>query len=69
VLQAAAGHLRHVTVFGDDDPTSDGTCVRDSIHVEDLAHAQLLALQSAAARTAPTSTTLDVAGRASRSGR
>jgi UDP-glucose 4-epimerase len=44
VLTAAAGELPHVTVFGDDYPTRDGTCVRDYIHVEDLAHAHVLAL-------------------------
>jgi UDP-glucose 4-epimerase len=44
VLQAAAGRLPGVTVFGSDYPTSDGTCVRDYIHVEDLAHAHALAL-------------------------
>src|SRR5581483_4663359 len=37
VLQAAAGRLPAVTVFGDDYPTRDGTCVRDYIHVVDLA--------------------------------
>jgi UDP-glucose 4-epimerase len=44
VLQAAAGQLPHVTVFGDDYPTRDGTCVRDYIHVEDLATAHVRAL-------------------------
>jgi UDP-glucose 4-epimerase len=38
-----------VTVFGDDYPTPDGTCVRDYIHVNDLAEAHLLALESLAA--------------------
>ncbi|HZI04074.1 MAG TPA: UDP-glucose 4-epimerase GalE, partial [Archangium sp.] len=37
VLQAATGQLPEVTVFGDDYPTPDGTCVRDYIHVVDLA--------------------------------
>lgn len=46
VLQAAAGQLPHVTVFGDDYPTPDGTCVRDYIHVVDLARAHLLALSA-----------------------
>ena len=46
VLQAAAGQLQSVTVFGTDYPTADGTCVRDYIHVEDLARAHVLALQS-----------------------
>ena len=44
VLQAAAGRLEAVTVFGTDYPTPDGTCVRDYIHVEDLARAHVLAL-------------------------
>ena len=45
VLQAAA-EGRVVTLFGDDYPTPDGTCVRDYIHVEDLARAHLLALEA-----------------------
>ena len=44
VLQAAQGEIEHVTVFGDDYPTADGTCVRDYIHVSDLAEAHALAL-------------------------
>lgn len=44
VLKVAAGALSHVTIFGDDYPTADGTCVRDYVHVEDLAHAHVLAL-------------------------
>jgi UDP-glucose 4-epimerase len=44
VLQAAAGRRPHVTIFGDDYPTHDGTCVRDYIHVVDLAAAHVLAL-------------------------
>ena len=47
VLQTAAGELPHVTVFGNDYPTPDGTCVRDYIHVEDLARAHVLALEAA----------------------
>ncbi len=43
-LQAAAGQRRTVEVYGDDYPTRDGTCVRDYIHVVDLARAHLLAL-------------------------
>jgi UDP-glucose 4-epimerase len=45
VLAAAAGE-RDVTVFGDDYPTPDGTCVRDYIHVEDLADAHLRAIEA-----------------------
>ena len=44
VLQAAAGVRPNVTVFGDDYPTPDGTCIRDYIHVIDLARAHILAL-------------------------
>ncbi|HEU4593915.1 MAG TPA: UDP-glucose 4-epimerase GalE [Pyrinomonadaceae bacterium] len=44
VLQAAAGRRTHVEVFGDDYPTRDGSCVRDYIHVVDLARAHVLAL-------------------------
>jgi len=44
VLQAAAGQRAHVTIFGEDYPTKDGTCVRDYIHVADLAEAHVLAL-------------------------
>jgi UDP-glucose 4-epimerase len=46
VLQAAAGRLSQVTVFGDDYPTPDGTCVRDYIHVQDLADAHVRALDA-----------------------
>lgn len=46
VLQVAAGHRDKIFVFGDDWPTADGTCVRDYIHVGDLADAHLLALDS-----------------------
>jgi len=45
VLQAASGARPHVAVFGDDYPTRDGTCVRDYIHVVDLARAHVLALK------------------------
>ena len=47
VLQVAAGQRESVQVFGDDWPTPDGTCIRDYIHVDDLAEAHLLALQHA----------------------
>jgi UDP-glucose 4-epimerase len=45
VLQAAAGVIDQVKVFGTDYPTRDGTAVRDYIHVEDLGRAHVLALQ------------------------
>jgi len=44
VLQVAAGLRERVEVFGNDYPTRDGTCVRDYIHVIDLARAHILAL-------------------------
>jgi UDP-glucose 4-epimerase len=44
VLKAAQGQLERVTVFGNDYPTPDGTCVRDYIHVTDLAMAHALSL-------------------------
>ncbi|MDK1030481.1 MAG: UDP-glucose 4-epimerase GalE [Planctomycetia bacterium] len=44
VLQAALGKRESITIFGTDYPTPDGTCVRDYIHVEDLAQAHILAL-------------------------
>jgi len=45
VLQVALGQRKAVTVFGRDYPTSDGTCIRDYIHVDDLGAAHLAALQ------------------------
>ena len=45
VLQVAAGKRSHVQVYGDDYPTRDRTCVRDYIHVVDLARAHILALE------------------------
>lgn len=44
VLQVALGQRPHVTVYGDDWPTPDGTCIRDYIHVDDLGRAHLAAL-------------------------
>lgn len=51
-LQAAAGLRGRLKVFGTDWPTPDGTCIRDYIHVEDLAEAHLLALEAITAGTA-----------------
>jgi UDP-glucose 4-epimerase len=45
-LQAAAGKRSHVEIYGDDYPTPDGTCLRDYIHVIDLARAHILALKA-----------------------
>jgi len=44
ILQVAAGRREHVEIYGDDYPTRDGTCIRDYIHVIDLARAHVLAL-------------------------
>jgi UDP-glucose 4-epimerase len=44
VLQVALGQRPEIAVFGDDYPTPDGTCIRDYVHVEDLARAHLAAL-------------------------
>jgi len=46
VIQVALGQRQSIKIFGDDYPTADGTCVRDYIHVEDLASAHLLALEA-----------------------
>ncbi len=45
VLQVALGQREFITIFGDDYPTPDGTCVRDYVHVCDLAEAHTLALE------------------------
>lgn len=46
VLQVAQGTREKIFMYGDDWPTADGTCVRDYIHIRDLADAHLLALNS-----------------------
>ncbi|EST12358.1 UDP-glucose 4-epimerase GalE [Sporolactobacillus laevolacticus] len=45
VLQVAAGERDHISIFGDDYATKDGTCVRDYVHIEDLIAAHRLALR------------------------
>jgi UDP-glucose 4-epimerase len=45
VLQIALGQREHITIFGDKLPTPDGTCIRDYIHVDDLASAHISALE------------------------
>jgi UDP-glucose 4-epimerase len=47
VLQVATGQRSLVQIYGDDWPTPDGTCIRDYIHIDDLAAAHLLALTAA----------------------
>jgi UDP-glucose 4-epimerase len=44
VLQVALGQRQQITIFGDDYPTPDGTCIRDYIHVDDLGRAHVRAL-------------------------
>jgi UDP-glucose-4-epimerase GalE len=46
VLDAAVGKRPNITIYGTDYDTPDGTCIRDYIHVTDLAEAHVLALQS-----------------------
>ncbi len=46
VLQVALGQREHIAIYGDDYPTPDGTCIRDYIHVIDLAQAHILALRA-----------------------
>lgn len=53
VLDAAAGATEGVTVLGDDYPTPDGTCIRDYVHVEDLAEAHILTLSAPAGQSGP----------------
>jgi UDP-glucose-4-epimerase GalE len=45
VIKAALGQIPHVSIFGTNYPTPDGTCIRDYIHVDDLASAHTLALE------------------------
>jgi UDP-glucose 4-epimerase len=51
ILQVAQGKRPHISIFGTDYPTPDGTCVRDYIHVLDLADAHLLALDALASHS------------------
>jgi len=49
VLAVALGRNERVTIHGDDFPTPDGTCIRDYVHVDDLAEAHVLAIEALAA--------------------
>ncbi len=53
VLDAASGRRTDVTIFGTDYDTPDGTCIRDYVHVDDLAKAHVLALQAIQKGIAP----------------
>jgi UDP-glucose 4-epimerase len=53
ILQVASGIRDHVSIFGEDYDTPDGTCVRDYVHVSDLASAHLLALNALHSRVEP----------------
>jgi len=46
VLQVATGEREAISIFGEDYPTPDGTCLRDYVHVSDLTRAHLLALEA-----------------------
>jgi len=46
ILDVALGRRKSIRIYGDDYPTQDGTCIRDYIHVSDLADAHLLALKA-----------------------
>ncbi len=54
VLDVALGRRQSIRIYGDDYPTPDGTCIRDYIHVSDLADAHLLALSALGAADAQT---------------
>jgi UDP-glucose 4-epimerase len=53
ILGVALGRAEHVNIFGTDYPTPDGTCIRDYIHVGDLARAHLLALEGLLENSGP----------------
>ncbi|HDL07757.1 MAG TPA: UDP-glucose 4-epimerase GalE [Desulfobacteraceae bacterium] len=46
ILKVATGEIENIKIFGTDYPTSDGTCIRDYIHVNDLSTAHILALEA-----------------------
>jgi UDP-glucose 4-epimerase len=56
IAQVAVGRREKVQIFGDDYPTADGTCLRDYIHVEDLAAGHIAALARLGATDEPVST-------------
>jgi UDP-glucose 4-epimerase len=54
ILQVARGQRDHISIFGEDYDTPDGTCLRDYVHVSDIASAHLLALSALQSHTEPT---------------
>jgi UDP-glucose 4-epimerase len=60
VIEAALGRRESITVFGRDYPTPDGTCIRDYVHVEDLAEAHVLGLEQLLAAGGGGVTTLNL---------
>ncbi|MEM7366471.1 MAG: GDP-mannose 4,6-dehydratase, partial [Pseudomonadota bacterium] len=52
VLEVPLGKRKDIKLFGDDYPTPDGTCIRDYVHIEDLASAHLLAISATEPTTA-----------------
>ena len=60
ITQIAAGQLKSLRVFGNDYPTPDGTCIRDYLHVMDLAEAHTAALKHLLEADAPVSLTLNI---------
>jgi UDP-glucose 4-epimerase len=53
ILQVASGQRAHISIFGEDYDTPDGSCIRDYVHVSDLASAHLLALDALHSRPQP----------------
>jgi len=51
VLEVALGKRADIKLYGDDYPTEDGSCVRDYVHIDDLASAHLLAIEATTAET------------------
>ena len=51
VLEVALGKRQDIKLFGDDYPTADGTCIRDYVHIDDLASAHLLAIEATTPET------------------
>lgn len=51
ILQVPLGKREHISIFGNDYPTPDGTCIRDYIHIEDLIEAHILAVKKLSTST------------------